>query len=55
LPSFEYINPLAGLAMVLAGLFVLTFGYVYYALPPIIVGVFLVIYYLKYLLQLMGV
>ncbi|HJS82600.1 MAG TPA: hypothetical protein VJ742_07160 [Nitrososphaera sp.] len=52
---FEYVNPIAGLVMLVAGLFVLTFGYVIYALPPIIVGVFLVLFYRKYLLELMGV
>jgi hypothetical protein len=55
LARFEYVNPIAGLVMLVAGLFVLTFGYVFYALPAIIVGVFLVLFYRKYLLELMGV
>ena len=55
LARFEYVNPIAGLVMLVAGLFTLTFGYVFYALPLIIVGVFLVLFYRKYLLELMSV
>lgn len=52
--QFEYLNALAGLVMVIAGLFLLIFGYSLLAIPPILVGLFLVAFYRKYLLQLMG-
>jgi hypothetical protein len=51
----EYVNPLAGLGMVLLGLILLTLGYFLYSLPPIVVGLALVLYYRKYLQELMGV
>jgi len=40
--------------MLVAGLFLLTFGYVAYSLPPIAVGLFLILYYGKQLLELIG-
>ncbi|HKX81281.1 MAG TPA: hypothetical protein VJL54_03420 [Nitrososphaera sp.] len=40
--------------MLVAGLFLLTFGYVAYALPPIAVGLFLILFYRKQLLELIG-
>ena len=40
--------------MLVAGLFLVTFGYVAYALPPIAVGLFLILYYRRYLLEFMG-
>ena len=52
--QFEYLNPLAGLAMLVAGLFLVTFGYAAYAVPPIAVGLFLILYYRKQLLELIG-
>jgi hypothetical protein len=54
LVEFEYVNPLAGLAMLVVGLFLVLFGLPFYGLAPIIIGVVLVIYYRRYLLPLMG-
>ncbi len=52
--EFEYLNPIAGLAMLIIGLFLVLIDYFFYGITPIIVGVVLVIYYRKYLLELMG-
>ncbi len=52
--QFEYINPLVGLAMFIIGLFLTVFGYFEYGITPVIVGLFLVGYYRKYLWQVMG-
>lgn len=52
--QFEYINPLAGLAMLVIGLFLVIFGYWVYGVTPIAVGVALVVYYRKYLMQILG-
>jgi hypothetical protein len=54
LVELEYINPLAGLAMLVIGLFLMVFGYWIYGITPAAVGLVLVIYYRKYLLQIMG-
>jgi len=54
LVEFEYVNPLAGLAMLVIGLFLMVFGYWIYGITPAAVGLVLVIYYRKYLLQIMG-
>jgi membrane protein implicated in regulation of membrane protease activity len=54
LVQFEYINTLAGLAMIIIGLFLMVFGYWVYGITPAAVGVVLVIYYRKYLLQILG-
>jgi len=55
LRRFEYINPLAGLALIIAGLLMLTLGYALLAISPLVVGLVLVAYYRKYLLSLLGV
>ncbi len=52
--QLEYVNPLAGLAMLVIGLFLIWFGYWVYGITPAVVGIVLVIYYRKYLLQIMG-
>jgi hypothetical protein len=52
--QFEYVNPLAGLAMLVIGLFLVIFGYWVYGVTPIAVGIVLVLYYRKYLLQILG-
>jgi hypothetical protein len=52
--QFEYVNPLVGLAMFLVGLFLIVFGYFEYGATPVIVGLFLVAYYRKYLWHIMG-
>ncbi len=54
LVQLEYVNPLAGLAMLVIGLFLIWFGYWVYGITPAAVGIVLVIYYRKYLLQIMG-
>jgi len=54
LVELEYVNPLAGLAMLVIGLFLMVFGYWIYGITPAVVGLVLVIYYRKYLLQIMG-
>jgi len=54
LVELEYVNPLAGLAMLVIGLFLMVFGYWIYGITPAAVGLVLVIYYRKYLLQIMG-
>jgi len=54
LVQLEYVNPLAGLAMLVIGLFLIWFGYWVYGITPAVVGIVLVIYYRKYLLQIMG-
>ena len=53
--QLEYLNPLVGLGMIIVGLFVISFGYFFYGIAPVAVGLFLVAYYRKYLLHLMGV
>ena len=52
--QFEYVNPLAGLAMLVIGLFLTVYGYWVYGIAPIAVGLVLVICYRKYLLQILG-
>jgi hypothetical protein len=50
----EYINPLAGLAMLVIGIFVMLFVHWIYGVTPTAVGIALIIYYRKYLLQILG-
>ncbi|MEW6605339.1 MAG: hypothetical protein AB1351_11720 [Thermoproteota archaeon] len=52
--QLEYVNPLAGLAMLVIGLFVMIFIHWMYGVTPAIVGLVLVIYYRKYLFQILG-
>jgi hypothetical protein len=52
---FEYINPLAGLAMLIIGLFLIVLGYFEYGITPVIVGLVLIAYYRKYLWQILGI
>ena len=52
--QFEYVNPLAGLAMFIVGLFLIVFGYFEYGITPVIVGLVLIAYYRKYLWQVMS-
>lgn len=52
---FEYINPMAGLAMFIIGLFFIVFGYFEYGITPVAVGLVLVVYYRKYLWQILGI
>jgi len=54
LVELEYVNPLAGLEMLVIGLFPMVFGYWIYGITPAAVGLVLVIYYRKYMLQIMG-
>lgn len=53
--EFEYLNPLAGLKMLVIGLFLILFGYIVYGITPVIVGLVLIFYYRKYLIELMGI
>jgi hypothetical protein len=55
LAQFEYVNPVAGLAMIVAGLFMLTLGYSLLAIPPIAAGLILIACYRKYLVRIIGV
>jgi hypothetical protein len=52
---FEYVNPMAGLAMFIIGLFLIVFGYFEYGITPVVVGLVLVAYYRKYLWQILGI
>jgi hypothetical protein len=54
LVQFEYVNTLAGLAMLVIGLFLIVFGYWVYGVAPAAVGIVLVALYRKYLLQMLG-
>ncbi|MFL6491037.1 MAG: hypothetical protein ACJ70O_06980 [Nitrososphaera sp.] len=53
--QFEYINPMAGLAMLIVGLFLIVLGYFEYGITPVIVGLVLIAYYRKYLWQILGI
>jgi hypothetical protein len=53
LVHLEYVNPLVGLAMLVIGLFLTVFGYWIYGVTPAAVGIVLVIYYRKYLMQIL--
>jgi hypothetical protein len=53
--QFEYVNPMAGLAMLIIGLFLIVFGYFEYGITPVIVGLVLIAYYRKYLWQILGI
>ncbi|HEX7032515.1 MAG TPA: hypothetical protein VF172_05900 [Nitrososphaera sp.] len=52
--QLEYINPLAGLAMLVIGIFVMLFVHWIYGVTPTAVGLALIICYRKYLLQILG-
>jgi hypothetical protein len=52
--QFEYVNPIAGLVMLVIGLFLMVFGYWPYGIAPAAVGIVLVVFYRKYLLQILG-
>lgn len=52
--QFEYVNALAGLAMLVIGLFFMVFGYWVYGIAPVAVGIVLIGIYRKYLLQMLG-
>ena len=52
--QFEYVNTLAGLAMLVIGLFLVIYGYWIYGVTPVAVGLILIIYYRKFLFQLLG-
>jgi hypothetical protein len=54
--QFEYLNPLAGLGMIVIGLIiilVISLDFFVYGIVPVIVGLVLVAYYRKYLMQLL--
>ena len=54
LTQFEYVNPLAGLAILIIGLVLMVLGYWVYGIAPAAVGMALVLYYHKYLLHIMS-
>lgn len=54
LVELEYVNPLAGLAMLVIGLFVMIFVDWIYGITPAAVGIALLIYYRKYLIRILG-
>jgi hypothetical protein len=45
---------MVGLAMLIIGLFLIVFGYFEYGITPVVVGLVLVVYYRKYLWQILG-
>jgi hypothetical protein len=46
---------MAGLGMLIIGLFLIVFGYFEYGITPVVVGLVLVVYYRKYLWQILGI
>jgi hypothetical protein len=46
---------MAGLAMLIIGLLLIVFGYFEYGITPVVVGLVLVVYYRKYLWQILGI
>jgi hypothetical protein len=52
--QFEYVNPLAGLGMLIIGLFLMVLGYWVYGITPVAVGIALGVLYRKYLMQILG-
>jgi hypothetical protein len=54
LVQLEYVNPIAGLAMLVIGLFLVLLGYWVYGVTPAAVGIMLIIYYRKHLMQILG-
>lgn len=52
--QFEYTNPLAGLGMIIIGLFLMVFGYWVYGITPVAVGIALIVLYRKYLMRILG-
>lgn len=52
--KFEYVNPLAGLGMVIIGLFLMVLGHWVYGMTPVAVGIALAVLYRRYLMQILG-
>ena len=52
--QFEYVNPIAGLGMLIVGLFLMVLGYWVYGITPVAVGIALGVLYHKYLVQILG-
>lgn len=50
----EYVNPLAGLAMAIIGIALISTGNLIYGGPPLAVGIILVLYYRKLLFETLG-
>jgi hypothetical protein len=46
---------MTGLAMLIIGLFLIIFGYFEYGITPVTVGLVLIVYYRKYLWQILGI
>lgn len=52
--QFEYVNPLAGLGMLIIGLLLMVLGYWVYGMAPVAVGIALAVLYRRYLMQILG-
>ena len=52
--QFEYVNPLAGLGMLIIGLVLMVLGYWVYGMAPVAVGIALAVLYRRYLMQMLG-
>lgn len=52
--QLEYFNPLAALAMLVIGIFVMLFVHWVYGIMPTLVGIALIIYYRKYLIEILS-
>jgi len=46
---------MVGLAMFIIGLFLIVFGFFEYGITPVLVGLFLIVYYRKYLWHILGI
>ncbi len=51
----EYLNPLVGLVMLIIGIALISSGHPIYGVSPSAVGIFLVVYYKKYLFEILGI
>jgi hypothetical protein len=52
--QFEFVNPLAGLGMIIIGMFLVLLGYWVYGLTPIAVGIGLALLYRRHLMEILG-
>jgi hypothetical protein len=52
--KFEFVNPLAGLGMIIIGMFLVLLGYWVYGLAPIAVGIGLALLYRRHLMEILG-
>lgn len=52
--EFGYVNPIAGLGMLIIGLLLMVLGYWVYGMTPVAVGIVLGVLYRKYLMLILG-